>query len=231
MITAEQTSIKFQGNFDASLYGALLRHAFLRSLALETKLPEWVVAMKGMSGKKYRYLINNLVETVPNARYLEIGSWAGSTACAAIHGNKLRAICVDNWSQFNGPKDIFKANVGQALSPDVEFGFIENDFRKVDYSSIGKFNIYLFDGPHEEEDQYDGIMVTQSALDDHYILIVDDFNWEPVRKGTYRAIEDSGAKIECAIEVRTTQDNSHPQQAMMESSDWHNGYILAVCKK
>jgi hypothetical protein len=24
---------------------------------------------------------------------------------------------------------------------------------------IGNFNVYLFDGPHEERDQYDGIMV------------------------------------------------------------------------
>jgi len=51
-------------------------------------------------------------------------------------------------------------------SPTVDFRFIESDFRAVDYSAIGRFNVYLFDGPHQEQDQYDGIMVARTALDD-----------------------------------------------------------------
>ena len=35
-----------------------------------------IYSIDGMSGKKYRFFINNLVRTVANPRYLEVGSWA-----------------------------------------------------------------------------------------------------------------------------------------------------------
>jgi hypothetical protein len=232
MSAREETSIRLSGNFEQSTYGVLLRHALHRALALDTKLPEWVVKMDGMSGKKYRYMVNNLVESLPNTRYLEVGSWAGSTACSAIYGNKVEKIrCIDNWSEFGGPKDRFMAHIDQAMSPDISFGFIESDFRQVNYKDLGKFNLYLFDGPHSEQDQFDGVAIAQPALDDHYILIVDDYNWKDVRDGTLRALKHFGATIECAIEIRTTQDDAHPIKSIRQESEWHNGYFFAVCKK
>ena len=43
--------------------------------------------------------------------------------------------------------------------------------RKVDYN-IGKYNIYLFDGPHHFEDHFEGITFVQPALTDKYILMM-----------------------------------------------------------
>jgi hypothetical protein len=111
----------------------------------------------------------------------------------------------------------------------VDFNFIEKDFRSVDYTSLGHFNIYLFDGPHEELDQYDGIMVARPALDKSLVLIVDDWNGRQVRLGIFRAIRDSGYSISSSIEIRTTQDNTHPP-VHGKNSDWHNGYFIAVLK-
>jgi hypothetical protein len=97
MTTAnEETSIKLIGDFESSAYAALLRYSLMRALAMDSSLPEWVVKMQGMSGKKYRYFINNLIHGLGNARYLEIGTWSGSTACAAMSGNRLTALCVDD---------------------------------------------------------------------------------------------------------------------------------------
>jgi hypothetical protein len=182
-----------------------------------------------MSGQKYRTFINNFVGSHPDARYLEIGSWQGSTAAAALNGNSVKALCIDNWSQFGGPKSAFLANIERvrSQSPDVDFRFIENDFRRVDYTSLGRFNIFLFDGPHEELDQYDGIMVARPALEKSFVLIVDDWNWRQVRVGTFRAIRDAGYSIASSIEIRTTQDNTHAP-VHGKNSDWHNGYFIAV---
>ena len=55
--------------------------------------------MDGLSGRKYRSLINSLINKVKNPSYLEIGSWLGSTACSAAFKNKLTITCIDNWSQ------------------------------------------------------------------------------------------------------------------------------------
>jgi hypothetical protein len=212
------------------LYSVLVNNAFDRALALDGRVSDRVLGMEGMSGGSYRLFINNLIGSLPDARYLEVGSWAGSTACAVMDGNRVSVLCIDNWSQFGGPKDSFLANVEATKSPSVDFTFIESDFRNVDYNNIGKFNCYLFDGPHEREDQYDGLRLAIPALDDEFIFIVDDWNWPAVRDGTKEAIRNVGLKLKMAIEVRTTQNDLHAETSGTHS-DWHNGYFLSVLNK
>jgi hypothetical protein len=190
-----------------------------------------IYSIAGMSGKRYRRFINQLVGSVNDARYLEVGSWAGSTLCSAIHGNKVWAVAIDNWSQFGGPKDAFIANVHRFKTAGSEVIFIESDFRKVDYRQMQRgFNIYLFDGPHTRQDQYDGLAMALPALDDRFVFIVDDWNWKPVRTGTKEAIEKCRLKVLYAAEVRTTLDETHTPVAGGKS-DWHNGYFISVLEK
>jgi Methyltransferase domain len=197
---------------------------------MQSKLPPEVLSMDGMSGKQYRSLINTLVESTPDARYLEIGSWAGSTACSAMFGNTCKVTCIDNWSQFGGPKDSFHASVNRYLTPNIDFNFIESDFRAVDFSSIGKFNIYMFDGPHDYEDQYDGIHLALPALDDTFLLIVDDWNWIRPREGTMSALSQLNLKVLTSLEIRTTDDDTDGVP-IFQHSDWHNGYFIAHIAK
>ncbi|MBL6651624.1 MAG: class I SAM-dependent methyltransferase [Reyranella sp.] len=220
-------AIQKSGNFTSTSLGVALEQAFEKALAGIGGPAAHVRAMEGMSGQKYRTFINSLIGALPDARYLEVGSYAGSTAASALFGNKVRALCIDNWSQFDGPKEQFLANLKSVQSPDVDFSYIENDFRRVDYSTIGRFNVYLFDGPHTEQDQYDGVRLAMPALEKCFVLIIDDWNWVGPRLGTYRAIRDAGCSIVCSIEVRTTTDNSHPIKAH-GNSDWHNGYFFGV---
>lgn len=230
-IAHDETSIRWRGDFKTHEYARLLQRAMENALAIETKLPGWIRSMDGMSGRKYRGLLNTLVEQMPNARYLEVGSWAGSTACSAISGNRMTACCIDNWSEFNGPKHTFQTHINRVVTPAVNFRFIEADFRSVDYAALGKFNIYCFDGPHSERDHMDGVSLAQPALDDEYLLIIDDWNWKQVREGTMKALESLGVKIIAQIQIHTTQDDSHPTVLRRQFSDWHNGYFIAVCRK
>ena len=98
------------------------------------------------------------------------------------------------------------------------------------FIKIGKFNTYLFDGPHEENNQYAGIANVQMALDDTYLLVVDDWNWPGPRNGTWRALDDLGHKIISSITIHTTQNDTHPH-VCWQNSEWHNGYFIAVIKK
>jgi hypothetical protein len=214
-----------RGDFSTLPTSVLLKQSFDQAVANIGGPPDFVRAIEGMSGQRYRTFINNLVRSFPDARYLEIGSWQGSTAAAALYGNSVKAVCIDNWSQVEGPKSAFLANMERvrSQSPAVDFCFIESDFRRVNYASLGRFNIFLFDGPHEELDQYDGIMVARPALEKTFILIVDDWNWRQVRLGTFRAIKDAKYTIASSIEIRTTNDNIG-----RSNGDWHNGYFIAV---
>jgi hypothetical protein len=224
-------SIRLFGDFSSSPMAALTKIAFERALTQDSDLPQTIRDIDGMSGQNYRSFINNFVRSYADARYLEVGSWAGSTATAALYQNKAKALCIDNWSQFGGPKSQFFANIGMVLSADIDFHFLEQDFRTVDYGSIGTFNIYMFDGPHEELDQYDGIVIAQQALASTHMLIVDDWNWAQVRLGTFQALKDTNCKIECSIEVRTTINDEHAPVSG-KNSEWHNGYFIAiVCRR
>jgi hypothetical protein len=208
---------------------AKVRRALSRALAGDSKLNQDILSIKGMSGRKYRMFINNLVEEMESVRYLEVGSWAGSTLCSALFGNKIEAIAIDNWSQFGGPATEFFMNLARFKS-DSKISFLEKDFRQVPYSALDKSNIYLFDGPHEIKDQRDGIVLAQPALDNCYVQIVDDWNWPFVRAGTMDAINEINLTIEFMAEIRTTLDDTHPAIWGPES-DWHNGYCLAVLSK
>jgi hypothetical protein len=210
------------------------REALEQALAARSKLPPEVLAIPGMSGRKYRAFINNLIERLPAPHYLEIGSWAGSTLCSAIFGNDVDAVAIDNWSEFQGPSDQFFRNLAE-FKGSARVSFLERDFRKVDYAKLGgifgQFGIYLFDGPHSFEDQYDGIAIAQPAVAARYVQIVDDWNWIQVREGTMKAIADLGLHIEFMAEVRTSTDNNHPVDLSHERSDWHNGYFIGVLSR
>lgn len=225
----EESKITLRGNW-LTESTSRLQIAWFNAIAMNHKLPDSIRFMEGMSGRKYRTLINNLVGSTPNARYLEIGSWAGSTACSAICNNTAAITCIDNWSEFGGPKQNFISNINSCLNDQIEFTLIEKDFRQVDYGNIGKYNIYMFDGPHREQDQYDGIMLVQPALDSQYTLIVDDWNFPQVRIGTERAIKALGLEVLADITIFSHLDNIHPSLER-QNSDWHNGYYIAVVNK
>lgn len=188
-----------------------------------------ILAIRGSSGRKYRIFINRLIRSLDDPRYLEVGVLRGSTLCSAIHNNKVRALGIDNWSQFGGPAGEFFANLSRYRGG-AAVSFLDIDFRQVDYSAIGKFNVYFFDGPHRQQDQYDGVKIALPALDQNFVLIIDDWNWQRVRDGTFQAVKDACLRLDFAAEIRTTLDDSHPRLSH-ESSDWHNGYFIAVCAK
>lgn len=218
-----------------NLFSAKIRAALTRAIIEDGKLNQDILSLEGMSGKKYRILINNLLESIADARYLEIGVWQGSTLCSAMYKNRLRALAIDNWSEFDGPASRFFENIARFKGPNAALSFLDENFREVNFAAIGKFNVYLFDGPHEAQDQRDGVMLAPPALDDQFVLIVDDWNWEQVRRGTFEGIREAGLQLDFAVEIRTSLDNTHPgvdgPGVSGEVSDWHNGYFIAACSK
>lgn len=226
----EEIDIKFKGNFENNTLSKNLKTAFMNSLNRETHIPDWVLKMHGMSGRKYRRFINNFFKINCDNRYLEVGSYTGSTACSAIANNKIKILCIDNWSQFGDVKSIFFRNIEKLKNHNLDFNFIEKDFKTVNENSIGLFNVYLFDGPHEENDHYLSLKKFIPALDNYFLFIVDDWNNLNVRNGTLKSLQELKININCEIQVFTSSLNIHPK-LHSENSDWHDGYFFAVCKK
>ncbi len=181
-----------------------------------------------MSGTKTRHFYNNLLNT-ENARYLEIGTWKGSSVCSAMCENKATVVCIDNWSEFGEPKQEFLVNF-QKFKGNNDARFIENDCYKVDTSILPKFNIYMYDGNHSNESHYKALLHYYDCLDDVFIFIVDDWNWQDVRDGTQNSIQKLNLKILYKKEIRLTWDNSHTHHPQ-STTGWWNGIYVAILQK
>jgi hypothetical protein len=207
-----------------------VKNSFNKALNCESKLPPWILNIQGMSGKKYRHFINNLSSSILNCRYLEIGSWKGSTLCSALFNNRISSYVVENWSEFGGPKEEFNDNVKKCINEstsEIKFTFEEKNYVDVNYSNIGKYNLYFYDGPHLYEDQFNALSLCLNSLDDEFIFICDDWNWDVVEKATKDVISKLNLKVLYSIDIKCELiDGWHG-----EFSDWHNGYYIAVIKK
>lgn len=208
-----------------------VRDAFQDAMASRGRLRDEAFAVQGFSGKKFRLFMNNLISEVSDPRYLEIGLYLGASFCSAVYKNKLRAVGIDNWSEYSGIHDVFTANFERFKSAETDVTILDIDFRKVDFDRIGKFNILFYDGSHAEKDQYDGVFMPRVAMDDQFVLIIDDWNWTRVRKGTFDALKDANLEIEYSLEVRTSFNNEHLPLVNGQNSEWHNGMIAAVVRR
>jgi len=205
-----------------------LRSAFSNAEKDVSKVTKEILSIDGMSGKKTRHFYNNLLN-MEDARYFEIGTWKGSSVCSAMQGNRAKVICVDNWTEFGGPKAEFFKNF-EAARGDNDASFIESDCFKIDTSKLPKFNIYMYDGDHDAINHYRALTYYISCMDDVFIFVVDDWNLKRVRDSTMNAISDLKLKVLYEREIiLTTDDNHTPLHIARES--WWNGVYAAVLKK
>lgn len=212
-------------------YSSLIRESLKYAKDGESSLPEWILNMEGMSGKKYRNFINKLISLIPDPRYLEIGCWTGSTAVSAMYSNNVDATLIDNFSEeFGDYKQRFFSNLEKCKAKNVTF--INKNFENVKYAADKKYNIYFYDGPHDEQNQCNALTIPYDSLDDEFIFICDDWCWDPAVIGTLKGIEKLNLEVLYSIQIKTTNYlTGHDNQNTCENSDWHNGYYIAVCKK
>ena len=233
IFSLDETIIKFSGDRN-DLTFKFIELAFEDALSGITSLNQNILEMEGLSGRKFRILLNSLVRRINSPKYLEIGSWLGSTVCSACYENKIEAICIDNWSQNFlpeiNPKDIFHKNIEKFISSKTKLKIIEENFRNVDFKSLGISNIFFYDGGHHYEDHFDSIKMALPALSKKFILIVDDWNWLQVRNGTLDAIKKEKLNVIAKLDIRTTKDNSSTL-ITGQNSDWHQGCVFFVIEK
>jgi len=228
-------SVKFQNFYiykiynTMEIYKTLIETSFQNAENNFSKITDDIINMEGMNGIKTKHFYNNLLNT-EDARYLEIGTWKGSSVCSARCNNKANVVCIDNWSEFGGPKSEFLLNF-EKFKGDNDATFIENDCFEVDVSVLPKINIYMYDANHEKENHYKALLHYYNCLDDIFIFIVDDWNWKDVRDGTIDAIEKLNLTVLYEKEIKTTNDDTHPVWGSPEQKAWHNGIYVVILQK
>jgi hypothetical protein len=206
-------------------YAQHLERCFQNAEQGISKLPPEILEMDGMTGTKTRHFYNNLLD-IEDARYLEIGTWKGSSACSAMYKNKAKVVCIDNWSEFEGPHLECFTNLNK-FKGDNHCDFICDDAFQVDVSELFKFNLYLYDGDHSKEAHRLALTHYIDTMDSTFIFVVDDWNWEQVRDGTRRAIDELGLKVLWDQEKLCLYTGPTGES----TKTWWNGMWAAVLQK
>lgn len=191
-----------------------------------SKLDQSVLEIAGMSSCKVRHFLNNIC-SMEKTSYLEIGCWQGSTFVAAVCNNSealVSAVGIDNWSEFGGAKRGFCINCERFL-PVNSYEFYEADSFKFDVKSLvsNPVNVYFYDGNHSVFSHELAFTYYNLILDDLFIAIIDDWNWEAVQKGTKSAFEKLGYHV--------LYERAMPARWNGDTENWWNGLYIAVIRK
>lgn len=179
-----------------------------------------IIDLVGYTGDKTRHLYNNLCN-LDKIKFLEVGTWHGSSLISSLYNNNAYGIAIDNWSEFGGNKENLLSNTDRFLKKD-QFSLVEKDAFKIDESDIPfGIDIYLYDGEHESINQKMGITYFEKFLSKYSIIIVDDWSWDKVKNGTYEGLEQSNLTIHHKIEHESTDDKQ----------GYWNGFAIFVCEK
>jgi predicted O-methyltransferase YrrM len=116
----------------------------------------------------------------PGEIYLEAGVLQGMSLICATKDNDVRAIGVDNWSQFptsQGNDVLTKRNLIDAGVSD-RVTLIEDNIHKVLLGGgLPKIGVYYYDANHDYFETLSGLEFALPNLADHALIIADDSAW------------------------------------------------------
>jgi len=190
----------------------------------------------GLTSEKVKFLLNK-IGSMPDARYLEIGSFQGATLCSTLQDNSMSAIAVDDWSSekieplrdVDGweseeelPKDVFIKNV-ERYAKNSNVTVMNGRMEELNVEEFPfKPNIIFYDGPHSYTDQYHIFEKLDAMIDDVFIWITDDYNWRQVEDAVSRAYTDM--KYEVIYDKKIFTKGEDPE-------DFWNGLRVSVLRK
>jgi hypothetical protein len=190
----------------------------------KSKLIPEILGINGMSSSRNRHLLNNIVSGIEGC-YLEIGIWKGSTFISALYKNSNFGYSIDDWSG-----DVVKEDVRTSfLINTTDFGIdnfklIEKDCFTVDITSIeSKINIFFYDGEHSRALTRESLVYFYNVLDNEFVFIVDDYDWQEVQLGVMDGIKKTN--LEIVYEKHLKSD------CMNDAETWWNGIGIFILRK
>lgn len=185
----------------------------------KSKLTEEVLSMEGMSSKKFRHLLNNLVDN--KTRYLDIGTWKGSTVISALYNNNPEFyVTIDDWSCHGNQTTDFYNHFKRFINKDPNFINQDSFTINLKEHNIKNINLYFYDGGHTWEQHYDSVTYFYESLANEFIFIVDDYNQKKIQTATQEALKDKNITIEYSEYLTSST-----------SEEWWQGTYIASCIK
>lgn len=201
--------------------------AIEKAIKRESKLTQEALEVPSMTSLNIRHLLNNLGSISSN--YLECGTHLAGHLCSVLcnNGNLKIVTAIDNYSEFN--KD--GVTKGEALNnmatfcpPETSAELIEEDCFTVKTLPLNNYDFYNYDAQHTESSQQRAVGHFLPNLTNEFIMVVDDWAFEGVERGTRTGI--NLAKLEILFEqIFTTPEGGQ------HNEHWHNGYAVFLLKQ
>ena len=181
-------------------------------------------SIQGLTSPRVKKLLNSLAGISTN--YLEIGTAMGSSAVSVLDAG-VPTTCVDNWQDSIQPesgafelpdnnKDIFLSNVKNYNNITVH----DEDLFAVQLED--KYDLFFYDGPHDEQSVIDAVKHYKNYFADTSILVFDDANWEGVVSGALQGLTNTEFDVKFSRMILNSVE---------DSTKWWNGlYLLVVTK-
>ena len=203
----------------------------------KSKFIEEDYSIEGLSSNKIRHLLNNLC-SYEDVKYLEIGVYNGSTFCAAIQNNNLIAYACDTWedknikpyrddvewSNIDGSLETFISNVERYGTDETEINVLQGDCRSIQQKNIyHKINLIFYDGNHDFDVQKDSLQNVLNYVDEKFILVIDDCNFDGVVDSVDQFINTNKLTTIFKRLILTTE--------LEDNQSWWNGIYILVLRK
>ena len=193
-------------------------------------------SIPGLSSNRIRHFLNSLCSH-DDAVYLELGTYTGSTFFAATMNNKAKCIGVDDfsepnvkpivdrgmWTECGNPYDTFVNNWQKYENGNA--AFVKASVEELTEEDFGgsKANILFYDANHDMMVQMNNLNHLLPFLDEKFILIVDDANFDGVVEGAVSWAQENNLK--CYLERKILS-------SVIESPvHWWNGIHVMVLEK
>jgi hypothetical protein len=190
----------------------------------------------GLSSDTIRHFLNDLCSHEDTV-YLELGTYIGSTFFAASQGNKTKCFGVDDfsepnckpmmehvrWTEVGNPYDTFvdkwsrHENGNSVFLKSAVTELSEEDFEGY------KPNVVFYDANHDMIEQMNNLNHILPFLDDKFILIVDDANFDGVVEGTVQFVKEN--ELTCYFERKILSS------VIENPTHWWNGIHVLVLEK
>ena len=214
------------------------QRAIIEAEAGRSALPPAGLALEGYSSPTVRHFLNNLCR-FPSVRYLEVGTWKGSTLMSASYGNDGRFTAIDDFSHHvQSRREGQEARAALARVRRRVRGHCRTRFHDSDCWDQGLrrrlprgVNVYFYDGRHTYEDQYRAFTHFDPVLASPYLGVVDDWNRPYVRQATRDALAHLGHEVVWERELFTRGWFRQHLTGEWTLPHWFNGLLVAVLRK
>jgi predicted O-methyltransferase YrrM len=185
------------------------------------------IHIEGLTSPRVQALLNYIGKE--SKVYLEIGTYLGATAAAALSGNTLKAYLVDNWKGSLQPaeadyllpendKDEFLMNM-EPYKKTNNIVVLDGDLFSLDTTDIKDVDFFFYDGPHDHASVSKAVQKFAPCFSKGAILVFDDANWTDTYTGADEGIKKAGL---------TTVYKKKVINKIESKKDWWNGLYIIV---